>query len=97
MNLRQWKKFTKQNITKISADSNKSDILLLEFDMDKISLQELHDWYNSIKDKINCSFIALPKGKLQLQSLSVDELYGIRQFITLVINAKMRLLEGDKK
>lgn len=90
MNKRQWKKLAMQKLSKISTSASKGDVLLLEFDTDKISLYELQNLHNSIRYKTQCNIICVPKNKLHLQVMSIESLHELRDEIDRTINRKIR-------
>lgn len=94
-----WKKFAKTKLSKISASAKDGDVILIEFDHNNISLEELQNWYNATSEKVCCPVVCTPKDDILLRNMTLDNLRELRDTINgiirnkEIIEAKMKLID----
>ena len=65
-------------------------MILLQYDMDKISPEQIYKIFQSLKETTDEKIIALPNGIDIIRNCSLDQLYQMRQTIDEAIDYKLK-------
>lgn len=91
MNCRQKKKLYKQKLSKLRASAKDGDVILLEFDTEKISPEEIHNYYIFLSKEIRCPLVCVPKDKIVLRNMNIETLNELRDETDNQIKHKIKV------